>query len=170
MLTKKMEKALNEQINKELWSAYLYLSMAAYFEDNNLPGFANWMRVQYHEEVTHGMKIFDYINDRGGRVLLKPIMEVPTEWADTRTVIEETLKHERVVTESINDLVNLAVQEKDHATNNMLQWFVGEQVEEEANADELLNKVEMTEGKPHALMMIDKELAGRQFVDETQQQ
>ncbi|MCF8217945.1 MAG: ferritin [Bacteroidales bacterium] len=170
MLTKKMEKALNEQINKEMWSAYLYLSMAAYFEDNNLPGFANWMRVQYQEEMTHGMKIFDYINDRGGRVLLKPIKEVPTEWADTHTVIEETLKHERVVTESINDLVNLAVQEKDHATNNMLQWFVGEQVEEEANADELLNKVKMTDGKAHALMMIDKELAGRQFVDETQQQ
>lgn len=163
-----MEKALNEQVNKELWSAYLYLSMAAYFDDKNLPGFANWMRVQSQEEVTHGMKIFDYINNRGGRVLLKPIGEVPTEWADTRTVVEETLKHERVVTESINDLVNLAVQEKDHATNNMLQWFIGEQVEEEANVDELLNKVEMTDGKAHALMMIDKELAGRQFVDETQ--
>ncbi|MFW6018980.1 MAG: ferritin [Bacteroidales bacterium] len=169
MLTKKMEKALNEQINKELWSAYLYLSMAAYFEDKNLPGFANWMRVQSQEEITHGMKIFDYVNNRGGRVLLKPIAEVPTEWADARTVVEETLKHERVVTESINDLVNLAVQEKDHATNNMLQWFVAEQVEEEASVDELLNKVEMTEGKAHALMMIDKELAGRQFVDETQE-
>ena len=164
-----MEKALNEQINKELWSAYLYLSMAAYFEDKNLPGFANWMRVQSQEEVTHGMKIFDYVNSRGGRVLLKPIKEVPSEWSDARTVVEETLKHERVVTESINDLVNLALQEKDHATNNMLQWFVGEQVEEEASVDELLNKVEMTEGKAHALMMIDKELAGRQFVDETQE-
>ena len=170
MLTKKMEKALNEQINKELWSAYLYLSMAAYFEEKNLPGFANWMRVQSQEEITHGMKIFDYVNSRGGRVLLEPISEVPKEWADTRTVVEETLNHERVVTESINDLVNLAVQEQDHATNNMLQWFVGEQVEEEANVDDLLNKVEMTDGKAHALMMIDKELAGRTFVDETQQQ
>lgn len=170
MLTKKMEKALNEQINKELWSAYLYLSMAAYFEEKNLPGFANWMRVQSQEEITHGMKIFDYVNSRGGRVLLEPISEVPKEWADTRTVVEETLNHERVVTESINDLVNLAIQEQDHATNNMLQWFVGEQVEEEANVDDLLNKVEMTDGKAHALMMIDKELAGRTFVDETQQQ
>ncbi|MCF8331401.1 MAG: ferritin [Bacteroidales bacterium] len=169
MLTNKMQNALNEQINKELWSSYLYLSMAAYFEDNNLPGFANWMRVQAQEEVSHGMKIFDYVNDRGGRVFLKPIAEVPTEWSDTRTVVEETLNHERVVTESIYDLVNLAVEEKDHATNQMLQWFIQEQVEEEASADDLLQRVEMTEGKGHALLMIDKELAGRQFVDETKE-
>jgi ferritin len=169
MLKKKMQEALNEQINKELWSSYLYLSMAAWFEDNNLPGFANWMRVQAQEEVSHAMKIFDYVNDRGGRVLLKPIAEVPVEWADTKTVVDETLKHERVVSESIYDLVNLAQKEKDHATNNMLQWFVEEQVEEEASVDELLNKVEMSEGKPHAILMIDKELAGRQFVDETKE-
>lgn len=169
MLKKKMQEALNEQINKELWSSYLYLSMAAWFEDNNLPGFANWMRVQSQEEVSHAMKIFDYVNDRGGRVLLKPIAEVPTEWADTKTVVDETLKHERVVSESIYDLVDLAQKEKDHATNNMLQWFVEEQVEEEASVDELLNKVEMSDGKPHAILMIDKELAGRQFVDETKE-
>ncbi|MFO8055443.1 MAG: ferritin [Bacteroidales bacterium] len=169
MLTKKMQESINEQINKELWSSYLYLSMAAYFEEQSLPGFANWMRVQAQEEISHAMKFFDYVNARGGRVLLKPIAKVPVKWTNTKTVIEETLKHERVVSESINELVNLATDEKDHATNNMLQWFVEEQVEEEASASELLDKVEMTEGKPHALMMIDKELAQRTFVDETKE-
>ncbi|MFO8086882.1 MAG: ferritin [Bacteroidales bacterium] len=170
MLSEKMQKMLNEQINKELWSAYLYLSMSAYFEEQNLPGFANWMRVQSQEEVTHGMKIFDYVNERGGRVLLQPISEVPSEWNDTKTIVEETLNHEKVVSQSIYNLVDLAIEEKDHATNNMLQWFIKEQVEEEASVDELLGKVEMTEGKPHAIMMIDKELAGRQFVDETKEE
>jgi len=170
MLSEKMQKMLNEQINKELWSAYLYLSMSAYFEEQNLPGFANWMRVQSQEEVTHGMKIFDYVNERGGRVLLQPISEVPSEWNDTKTIVEETLNHEKVVSQSIYKLVDLAIEEKDHATNNMLQWFIKEQVEEEASVDELLGKVEMTEGKPHAIMMIDKELAGRQFVDETKEE
>ncbi len=167
MLKKKMQEALNEQINKELWSSYLYLSMAAYFEDQNYPGFANWMRVQAKEEVSHAMKIFDYVHARGGRVFLKPIAEVPSQWDDVKTAFDETLKHERIVTESIHELVDLAIKEKDHATNNMLQWFVEEQVEEEATADEILNKIEMTEGKPHALMMVDKDLAGRIFVDET---
>lgn len=169
MLSEKMQEALNDQINKELWSSYLYLSMAAYFEDRGLPGFANWMKVQAQEEVSHAMKIFDYINDRSGRVTLQPIVEVPFEWADTKTVVEETLNHEKQVSSYIYNLVDLSIEEKDHATNNMLQWFVEEQVEEEASVGELLDKVEMTEGKPHALLNIDKELAGRVFVDETKE-
>lgn len=169
MLTEKMQSAINEQINKELWSSYLYLSMAAYFEEQNYSGFANWMRVQAQEEVTHAMKFFDYVNDRGGRVLLKPIAEVQTEWDDVKSAINDTLEHEKKVTASIYNLVDLADEEKDHATNQMLQWFIQEQVEEEASADDLLQRVEMTEGKGHALLMIDKELAGRQFVDETKE-
>lgn len=170
MLTEKMQSAINEQINKELWSSYLYLSMAAYFEDQNYSGFANWMRVQAQEEVTHAMKFFDYVNDRGGRVLLKPLAEVQTEWDGVKSAIKDTLEHEKKVTASIYNLVELATEEKDHATNQMLQWFIQEQVEEEANADDLLQRVEMTEGKAHALLMIDKELAGRQFVDDTKEQ
>lgn len=167
MLSEKVQSAINEQINKELWSSYLYLSMAAYFEDQNLPGFSNWMRVQAQEEVTHAMKFFDYVNSRGGRVVLKPIDKVQVEWDNVQSAIEDTLNHEKKVTASIYDLVDIADKEKDHATNQMLQWFIAEQVEEEANADDLLQKIEMTEGKAHALLMIDKELATRQFVDET---
>ncbi len=169
MLSEKMQEALNDQINKELWSSYLYLSMSAYFEDRGLPGFANWMKVQAQEEVSHAMKFFNYINDRGGRVILKPIVEVPSEWTDTKAVVEETLNHEKLVSSYINNLVDQAIKEKDHATNNMLQWFVEEQVEEEASVSELLDKVEMTEGKPHVILNIDKELGQRVFVDETKE-
>jgi ferritin len=168
MLNKKIEEELNKQINAEIWSAYLYLSMSAYFEDKNLPGFANWMKVQYQEESTHAMKIFDYVNERGGRVLLQPIEGVKTEWQDTVEVFEETLKHEQYVTGLINNLVNIAIEEKDHATNNMLQWFVSEQVEEEAAADEILQQLKMLQGKKEGVFMLDRELKQRTFIDETQ--
>lgn len=169
MLNKKVEDAINEQINAELWSAYLYLSMAAYFEDEGLPGFANWMKIQYQEETSHAMKFFDYVNERGGRVILKPIDKVENEWKDIIHVFEETLKHERLVTSLINNLVDVAMAEKDHATFNFLQWFVGEQVEEEASAEDIINKLKMLDGKGPGLFMMDKEMAARVFVDHTKE-
>ena len=168
MLNKRIEEELNKQINAEIWSAYLYLSMSAYFENKNLSGFANWMRVQYQEELTHALKILDYVNERGGRVILQPVEEVKTEWRDTVEVFEDTLKHEQHVTGLINNLVNVAIEEKDHATNNMLQWFVSEQVEEEAAANEILQQLKMLQGKEEGVFMLDRELKQRVFVDETQ--
>ena len=165
MISKKIEDAINEQINAEMWSAYLYLSMAAYFEDQNLPGFANWMKIQYEEENSHAFKFFNYITERGGRVLLKPMAEVPHEWKSPIDVFEETLKHERYVTTLINNLMNIAVEEKDHATASLLQWFVNEQVEEEATAEEIVNQLKMIEGQGHALFFMDKEMKNRTFVD-----
>ncbi len=170
MLSKRIEKELNDQINAEYWSAYFYLSMAAYFENKNLPGFANWMKVQYQEEISHVLKFFNYINERGGRVLLKPVDAVKTEWKNEIEVFEDTFKHEQKVTGLINNLVNIAFEEKDHATHNMLQWFVSEQVEEESNADEILQQLKMLEGNKHGLLMLDRELKQRTFIDATNQQ
>ncbi|MFP4620031.1 MAG: ferritin [Bacteroidales bacterium] len=170
MLSEKMEKALNKQINAEMYSAYLYLAMSAYFEDQNLTGFANWMYIQAQEEMTHAMKIYRYINERGGRVRLEAIEEPPKEWDDALKVAEEVYSHEQKVTGMIHDLVNLAREEKDHGTDNMLQWFVAEQVEEEANADELLQNLKLIGGKGQGLLMLDRELSQRQFVDETQEE
>ncbi len=168
MLSKKIETAINEQINAEFYSAYLYLSMSSYFEDINLTGFANWMRIQYMEENAHALKLFDYVHERGGKVELKNIEHTPKTWKTPVEIFELTLEHERKVTSLIHDLVNLAIEEKDHATNNMLQWFVSEQVEEEATADEILNRLKMFEGKGPGLFMMDRELATRTFVDNTQ--
>jgi len=162
MISKKMEKALNDQINAELYSAYLYLSMAAYFENENLPGFATWMRVQTQEEVMHAMKIYDYLNGQGGRVTLKSIDEPPAKWKSPLDVFEATYKHEQAVTGRIKDLVDLAVKEKDHSTNSFLQWFVTEQVEEEKSADEIVQKLKKIADAPGGLYMLDKELGQRQ--------
>ncbi|HEC82682.1 MAG TPA: ferritin [Thermoplasmatales archaeon] len=164
MLSKKMLRALNKQVNAELYSAYLYLSMSAYFESINLKGFANWMRVQAQEEVTHAMKFFDYINERGGKVEMMAIEKPPTEWNSPLHVFEETYKHEINVTNMINELVNLAVEEKDHATYNMLQWFVAEQVEEEASADEIRQQLSLIGKDGRGILMIDRELKGRKFI------
>jgi ferritin len=169
MLNKKVEEAMNKQINAELWSAYLYLSMSAYFESQNLSGFANWMKVQWQEEISHAMKFFDYINERGGRVNLMPIAEVKTEWKDAVEIFEETLAHEQKVTSMINSLVDLVIIEKDHATNSMLQWYVKEQVEEEANADNILQQLKMVHDNQQGLLMLDRELQSRVFVDETKE-
>ena len=168
MLSKKLESEINNQINAEIWSAYLYLSMSAWFEDKNLLGFANWMRIQYHEEITHALKFFDYINERGGRVILQPIKAVKTDWKNEIEIFQETLDHEKKVTSLINNLVNIAIEEKDHASNNMLQWFVAEQVEEESTADEILQQLIFIKGNPQGLLMLDRELKQRVFVDETQ--
>jgi len=167
MLSEKMQKAIEDQINAELWSAYLYLSMSAYFERQNLPGFANWMKIQWQEEITHAIKFFDFVHERGGKIVLKPIAEVPSVWKNAADAYAETLKHERVVTSLINNLVNIAVEEKDHATNNMLQWYVAEQVEEEANADKILGQLKLIGDNGYGLLMLDRELATRVFVDST---
>ena len=169
MLSERMMKALNKQLNAELYSAYLYLSMAAYFESKNLKGFANWMRVQAQEELMHAMKFFDYINERGGRVYLEAIEKPPTEWKSPLDVFEATCEHEVKVTSMINDLVNMAMEEKDHATYNMLQWFVAEQVEEEASADEIRQQLRMIKEDGRGIMMLDKELKQRTFTPPAQE-
>jgi len=163
MLSKKMDKALNDQTNAELYSSYLYLSMSAYFQSINLPGFANWMRVQALEELMHGMKIYDYINERGGHVSLKAIDDPAVEWASPLAAFKNVYSHELKVTGLINQLVNIAIAEKDHATNAFLQWFVTEQVEEEASADEVLKKLELVGKDGGGLLMLDQELAQRAF-------
>jgi ferritin len=163
MVKKKIEAALNKQLNAELYSSYLYLSMSAYFQSINLPGFANWMRVQTQEELVHAMKFYDFINERGGRVTLQKIDSPPTTWASPLNVLENTYKHEQKVTGLINDLVNLAVGEKDHATNIFLQWFVTEQVEEEASADEVVQKLKLVGKDSGGLFMLDGEMGQRVF-------
>jgi ferritin len=163
MVSKKMEIALNEQVNAELYSAYLYLSMESYFKSKNLNGFANWMRVQTQEEMTHVMKIYDFIDERGGRITLKAIEGPPTEWDSPLTVFEAVYEHEQMVTGLVNDLVNLAIAEKDHATNSFLQWFVNEQVEEESSADQVVQQLKMMENAPGGIFMFDRELGQRVF-------
>ncbi len=163
MISKKMEKALNAQVNAELYSAYLYLSMESYFQSLNLNGFASWMRVQTQEEVSHAIKIYDFINERGGRALLKGIEGPPTEWKSPLAVFEASYAHEQKVTGLINDLVDLAIKEKDHATNSFLQWFVNEQVEEEASADAIVQQLKMMEKAPGGMFMLDRELGQRVF-------
>ena len=165
MLSSKMENAFNEQINAEMYSAYLYLSMAAYFEDKNLPGFANWMHIQFKEEWAHAMKFFNFVVERGGRVELKAIEKPKKEWNDAVEVMEETYEHEKHVTSLIHNLMSLAHEEKDYASVSMLQWFVDEQVEEEATASGLLEKLKMIDGKGAGMFMMDKELEARVFVD-----
>jgi ferritin len=167
MISKKLQTAIDEQINAEFWSAYLYLSMSAYFERQNLKGFANWMKVQYQEEMTHAVKFFDYVHSRGGQVTLKPIAAVDTDWKNAIEVFSETLKHEQLVTALINNLANIAVEEKDHATNTMLQWFIAEQVEEEGNDEQILVQLKMIGDNGYGMLMLDKELATRVFVDAT---
>ena len=161
MLSKTLQDAMNEQIKNELYSAYLYLSMSAYCETANLPGFAHWMRLQAQEEETHAMKFFDFIHERGGRVVLQAIDQPPAEFQSPLKVFKQTLEHEQKVTGLINDLYALAVQEKDYASQVFLQWFVTEQVEEEDSATQILETLKMIGDKSHALLMLDRELGGR---------
>ncbi len=161
MLSKDMEAAFNEQVNSELYSAYLYLAMAAYFETLNLNGFAHWMKIQFQEEQMHALKIVDFISERGGRVHLQAIAEPPVEWDSPLKVFEHTMEHEQDVTQKINKLVDLAIKGSDHASNNFLQWFVSEQVEEEASVDAVLQQLRLVGDAGHALFMIDRELVTR---------
>ena len=163
MISKKMEKALNEQVNAEMYSSYLYLSMESFFKSLNLNGFANWMRVQTQEEMLHAMKIYDFIIERGGRVTLKAIDGPPTKWDSPLAVFEAAFEHEQKVTGLIDDLVDLAIREKDHATNSFLHWFVNEQVEEEASADKIVRQLKMMENAPGGMFMLDRELGQRVF-------
>jgi len=164
MIDQRMQEALNKQINAEIYSAYLYLSMSAHFQSVNLAGFANWMRVQWQEELAHALKFYDYVNERGGRVVLQPVEAPPSAWDSPLALFEHVHQHEQKVTGMINKLVDLAVEIRDHATNNVLQWFVAEQVEEEASADEVVQKLKLVGDDPSALFMIDRELAQRVFV------
>lgn len=161
MIGKAMQDAINEQINKELFSSYLYLSMAAHFEDANLPGFAHWMRLQEAEEREHAMKFYDFILERGGKVTLKAIDAPKTEWASTMEVMEEVAAHEAKVTASIYALYELALKEKDYPAQVMLQWFITEQVEEEKNAAEIVASLKMIEAHETAVLQLDHRLSKR---------
>lgn len=161
MLNPKIEEAFNKQINAELFSEYLYLAMAAYFESQGLKGMAHWMRMQAQEEHVHAMKFFDFINERGGRVALTAIDTPQAEWSSALAVFEGAYEHECKVTALINGLVNLATSEKDHAANVFLQWFVTEQVEEEASATEVVDKLKLAGDNGGMLFMIDRELGQR---------
>lgn len=167
-MNKKMLEVLNQQINKEMYSAYLYLSMSAYLASKNLPGFANYMRVQYQEEVSHALKIFDYLTERGEIVLLDKIGAVKIEWKDSIDIFEDTYKHEKYITKSINDVLDIAHEVKDYATINILQWFINEQVEEESNVSSILEQLKMIKGKGSGLFILDREMQSRIFVDTTQ--
>ncbi len=164
---KDVQDILNKQINAEFWSAYLYLSMSAYLAQKGLSGFANWMRVQYQEEVSHALKLFDYVISRGGEVKLEPIAKVETEWKGIKEIFESTYEHECKVTDMIHNCYEVALKERDHATANMLQWFIDEQAEEEESALALIDQIKLVGDNGAALYMLDKELAGRTFVDAT---
>jgi len=163
MLQKKMLAALNEQINWEFYSAYLYLAMSARFQALNMPGGANWMNVQFQEELAHAMRFFTYVTDRNSEVKLGAIGEPPRDWQNGVEMFEVALDHEQIVTKRINNLADLALQLKDHATHQMLQWFIAEQVEEEASADQLLGKFRLAQENPGALFQLDSEMAARVF-------
>ena len=163
MLKERIEKALNDQVNAEMFSAYLYLSMSANFSAMNFSGFAQWMKVQATEEMVHAMKIYNFIIERGGRVTLAQIDAPETTWETPLAAFEAALKHEQYITGRINDLVDISIEEKDHASNIFLQWFVSEQVEEEASADEIVQKLKLVGNKGNAIFMLDRELGARAF-------
>ena len=161
MISPKIQEALNKQLNAEFFSSYFYLSMSAYFDAKDLQGFAKWFRLQADEEYAHAMKIFDYIYQIGGEVKLDKIDGPKTDWDSFLKVFQDTFEHEQKVTKSINDLLELAYKEKDHATINFLQWFVSEQVEEEATSQQNVKKMEMIGESKSGLFMLDKELGSR---------
>lgn len=158
MLNEKLLVALNEQMKKEFYSSFLYLSMAGYFEEMGLSGFAKWMRAQEQEERGHGLKIFDYIVQRNGRVVIKEIDAPPTEWDNPTQAFRETLAHEKEVTAKINHLMDMAITEKDYATVSFLKWFIDEQVEEEFSVQEILDKLKLAADSPGGLFILDKDL------------
>lgn len=163
MVSKKIETAINKQINAELWSAYLYLSMSAHFANKGLPGIANWFKVQFHEEQDHAQKLMNYLISKGNRVELMPIERVDTSWESVLAAFEETLRHERVVTSLINEIVALARGENDFATENMLQWFVSEQVEEEETAQSMIDSLKLIGNNGFGVYTMDKELGQRVY-------
>jgi ferritin len=161
MLNPRIQDAFNGQLNAELYSSYLYLSMAAYFDSQNLAGMANWMRLQAQEELAHALKFFDFINERDGRVKLTQVDGPKTEWQSPLDAFQDAYKHEQKVTGLIHGLVDLAISEKDHAANTFLKWFVTEQVEEEATVKSIVDKLKLVGDSSVALFMIDGELGQR---------
>ena len=163
MINEKLEKAFNDQINKELYSEYLYLAMQAYFERLNLKGFVNWFTVQVQEEHAHAMGMFDYVHQRGGRVELEAIEKPATNWTSPLHCFEEVLKHEEFVTSRINALMDVADEVKDRAALSFLDWYLKEQVEEESTVDDVLATLKLIKDDSKALLMLDKDLAARTF-------
>lgn len=163
MLSKNLEGALNAQVNAEFWSAYLYLSMSAYFAADGKAGFANWFKIQFQEEQDHALKIMNYIIERGGTVELKPITEVTQSWVSPLAAFEDTLKHEKEVTAMINNLVKMAKNEDDYATESMLKWFIDEQVEEESTATSYIDALKMIKDNGFGIYTLDKELLQRTY-------
>lgn len=156
-----IQDAINEQIRNELYAGYVYLAMSAHFEEANLSGFAHWMRLQAQEELHHGMRLFDYLLDRGGSVVLEGIDKPPTDWGSPLSIFEHALEHERSVTKRIDDLYELAEQKHDHATQVALQWFITEQVEEEASAEAAVDQLRMAGDNAAALLMLDQKFGAR---------
>jgi ferritin len=163
-MKKEMQDAINKQIVREMYSSNLYLSMAAYYSAMNLNGFANWMRVQAEEEMEHAMKFFDYLEDRGGKPVIGAIDAPTTDWDSALAAFENALEHEKLVTGHINDLMDLSIELKDHATTSLLQWFIDEQVEEEATTGEIVDRLKMISDSKGALFFLDNELKSRTSV------
>ncbi len=162
-MNERIRSSLNDQVNAELYSSYLYLSMCSYFKRLNLEGFARWLEVQALEELTHAMKFFNFIDERGGSIELKAIEGPPTSWESPLAAFEAVYKHEQKVTALIYNLVNIGTEEKDHATTNFLQWFITEQVEEETSADAIVQKLRLIGGEGSGLFLVDQELGQRVF-------
>lgn len=165
MIQKEVLDTLNEQINAETYSAYMYLSMSAYFENLGLSGFAHWMKIQYQEESAHMLKFFNYVTERGGKVALKAIDQVPVDFDGVVDVFEKTLTHEIYVTSLINNLIEVSIKAKDHAAQSFLKWFIDEQVEEESNVEKILATLKLINGQGNGIFMMDRELSQRVFVD-----
>ncbi len=162
-MNEKMEKAINDQINFELYSSYIYLSMSSYLRSLNLNGFAHWMEIQVQEEIAHAMKFYNFLHERGGNIEFETIQKPKVSWESTCEVFEDAYKHEQIVTGRINDLVDLALEIRDHATNAHLQWFINEQVEEESNVLGILQQIKLAENSPNGLFMLDRELSQRVY-------
>ena len=163
MISKKLQDAINEQINRELFSEYLYLSMRAWFTSQTLDGFATWMDVQTKEEHAHAMGFYMYLLSRGGKVDLKAIAKPAIAFKDPMDVFQQTYAHEQYITKSINDLMDLGLKEKDHAFVSFLKWYVDEQVEEENNDETIIGKLNLIKGRPEGLLFLDKELGLRVY-------
>ncbi|MGC9100914.1 MAG: ferritin [Caldisericum sp.] len=162
MINSRLQDAINEQINREFFSAYLYLSMGQYFESKFLRGIAHWFYVQYKEELKHAEKFISFLNEKGGRVILKEIPAPKIEWNGALDVFNEAYNHEKFITSSIENIMKIAVEENDFSTQNLLNWFLDEQVEEEAQTLEIVKKIELVGEHGQALYMLDRELAQRE--------
>ena len=168
MLTKKLQDALNEQINKEFFAEYLYLSMSAYLESIEMEGFGNYFNVQAQEEHFHAMKMFNFVHDKGGRVILKSLSEPKAEFKSVLNLFEDALEHERFITKSINELMDIAIKENDHSVKSFIEWYVDEQVEEEASMSKIISKLKLINGEGLGLLTLDNELGTRTFTPEAE--